>query len=557
MRGALGLVGLALLAALAFLMRVQPSMADAGARGGAYATLADPEGDYRLRLVELALVTSHVPQRDRFLGLDAKSSLPPWPPLVHATLAVCFSYGLPRSEDAVELRGIEEQGLERARAWIGPLLAALAVLGAGALALYFAQGHASATAALVVGCVAALHPLGLAREFAGSLSAHGWIVLLSLAQVGALALALRGTERVDAFVGALGGGFCAALALLAGAEAWPVSAAVLAAFVHRALRAPREQSRDPWRAVLAFVGTALAVLAIPREDDAPSLWMPDPDTGGLLHCAPDTLALSLAPLACGLVLSRRTAREPLAATLLAANALALACALVDRRFFAPLVAASLALLALALARTALEERRGWSAALAAVVVLAAPALLRGRNDAFDPDALPHALRWLRERSSSPGAFNHPEAEQSWRVAAPPALAGSVALHARRGVVGASFEGARAPLSPALAAIFAATEPVELAAALARADAPYLVVTPPMLRDAELALAPGALVARMATQPNLDLAGALEAVYVSPQWITPEGERAESGEVAGPAVAIYRRLGVRSAEDVPSLAPSAR
>ena len=57
MRGALGLVGLALLALLAFLLRAQPQSADAGVRGAAYATLADPEGDYRLRLVELARCT--------------------------------------------------------------------------------------------------------------------------------------------------------------------------------------------------------------------------------------------------------------------------------------------------------------------------------------------------------------------------------------------------------------------------------------------------------------------------------------------------------------------
>lgn len=557
MRSALGLVGLALLALLAFLLRAQPSAADSGARGAAYATLADPEGDYRLRLVELALVTSHVPQRDRFLGLDAKSSLPPWPPLVHATLAVAFSYGLPRSEGAVELRGIEESTLERARVWIAPLIAVLVVLGAGALAAYLAADRASTIAVLAVGCVAALHPLGLGREHAGSLFAHGWIVLLSLAQVGALALALRGAERVDAFVGALGGGFGAALALLAGAEAWPVSAMVLAAFVFRAVRAPREQSRDPWRAVLAFVGTALAVLAIPREDDAPALWRPDLGTGGLLDCAPDTLALSLAPLVLGVVLTWRSARELLVATLLGANALSLACALVDRRFFAPFVAASLALLALALARTVLDERRGWLAIVGSVVLLAVPALVRARRAPAPADALPNALRWLRERSSSPGAFNHPEAEQSWRVAAPPALAGSVALHARRGVVGASFEGARTPLPPSLAAIFAATEPLELASALARADAPYLLVSPLALRDEELALRPDSLCARLALEPKLDLAGALEAVYISPHWLTPEGKAAEAGEPAGPAVAIYRRLGVRRAEDVPSLVPSAR
>ena len=557
MRGALGFAGLALVALLAFVLRAEPATGDARARGAAYATLADPDSDYRMRLVQLSLVTAHVPQRDRFLGLDAATSLPPWPPLVHAALAVGFSHGLERAAQAVELGGIEESTLERARVWVAPTLALLGVLAAGALAMYLGVGSASGWPMLLAGLLAALHPLGLARESAGSLHAHGWIVLLSLAQLAALALAVRGAERVDLLVGALGGGFCAGLALLAGSEAWPVSAAVLGLFVLRAARAPRERSRDPWRAVLAFVGVAFALLAIPREDAAPLLWLPDPATGGLLASSIDTLLLALAPLAFGLWFARPLLREPLVAAVATASALSCACALVDRRFFAPFVAASLALTALALARTTFDARRGLAAALLAVVALAAPTVLRVKASPVPREALPAALRWLRERSSSPGAFNHPEAEQSWRVAAPPALAGSIGLHARRGVVAASFEGARSGPGAALAGVFEAEEPVELAVALARADAPYLLVTPLALRDGELSLGARSLFARLALDPQLDLAGALEPVYVSPQWITADGRAPRAGEAAGPAVAIYRRMGTRSAEDVPSLSPSGR
>lgn len=557
MRRTLQLAGFALLAALAFVLRAQPATGDASARGGAYASLADSDSDYRMRLVQLSLVTAHVPERDRFLALEPARSLPPWPPFVHAALAVGFSHGLERTPDAVELGGIEETTLERARVWVAPTLAALGVLAAAALALYLAGGGMGGAAALAIAFLAALHPLGLAREPAGSLHAHGWIVLFSLAQFAALALALRGAERVDLLVGAIGGGLAAALALLCGPEAWPVCAAVLAAFVLRAARAEREHSRDAWRAVLGFVGTAFAVLAIPREDAAPSLAWPDLATGGLLASAPDTLLLALAPCALAFALVARRMREPLVATLAAATLLSLGCALVDRRFFATFVAASLSLLALALVRATLEHRRAQIGALLAIAAFVLPTVLRASVRGEHADALPAALRWLRERSSSPGAFNHPDAEQSWRVAAPPALAGSIGLHARRGVVASSFDGARGPLSPALADAFRARDPLELASALARADAPYLIVSPLALRDPELALAPDSLVARLALDPALDLGGALEPLYLSPQWITLEGAAASDGEAAGPAVAIYRRLGVRRAEDVPSLAPIER
>ncbi|MBM3990690.1 MAG: hypothetical protein FJ298_06740 [Planctomycetes bacterium] len=549
--------GLALLALLAFVLRAQPATGDARARGGVYAPLADSDSDYRMRLVELSLVTSHVPERDRFLGPDAATALPPWPPLVHAALAVGFAHTLERSEQAVELGGIEETTLERARAWIAPASGALVVLAAGMLCLYLAGADSGAAVALVVAAFAALHPLGIARESAPSLNAHGWIVLCSLAQFAGLALALRGAERVDLLVGALGAGVGAALALLAGPEAWPVCAAVLGAFVVRALRASREHSREQWRAVLAYLATGLALLALVREDRAPTLWLPDVATLGLLDCSLDTLALSLAAAALALALVRRRWREPLVAAFALALALSLVGALVDRRFFAAFVAANLALAALALERVELARGRGLALALAALAALVVPTLVRAREASASADSLPAALRWLRERSSSPGAFNHPEAEQAWRVAAPPALAGAIGLHARRGVVGASFEGARAPLSPALAAVFEAREPLQLAAAMARADAAYLLVTPLVLRDAELALHPHSVVARLALDPQLELHGALEPVYVSPRWITAAGAAAQQAEGGGPAVAIYRRLGVRGVEDAPSLSPRER
>jgi hypothetical protein len=63
-------------------------------------------------------------------------------------------------------------------------------------------------------------------------------------------------------------GLFAGLALLAGQESWPISAAVFGTFLVLALRSKREAKRDAWRAVLLFSASALAVVSLGRPDAA-------------------------------------------------------------------------------------------------------------------------------------------------------------------------------------------------------------------------------------------------------------------------------------------------
>ncbi len=539
MKSLTALAALLVALALGFVLRAEPGAGDRRAVDGVWGVLGSSESDYRMRLVELSLATEHAPSRDRFLSARGADEVP-WPPLLHSALAVGFAHTLERDPAAIELRGFTEAQLERARELIGPFLALLAILALVAAGRLVAEGSAGKLCGLVAAFLYAVHPLAVPREAAGELHAHSLIVLFAGVAVAGLAVALRGAEKIDVMVGALVGGVCAALGQLSGPEAWPVSVAIAGAFVVRAARAPRERKRDAWRVVLAYAASAFAVFSIPREDGASWRVLPDPSSGGLMDAAPATMLVTLALVAVGVLLAWRARSEPLTLVLLSSTALSLACALFDRRFFAPLCAASVLLIARGVAARQISAARLTALALAMLALSAVPSLLGRRHDSTPSEALRAALRWLRERSSSPGAFNHPEAEQSWRVAAPAPLAGSVALIARRGLVSAAFDGAGATVfEPDL---LAARTPTELAAALARQDAPYLLLSPVALAELSAAESQTSFVAKLALDPTLPLDGALEAVYVSASWCTAAGAPESEGERVGPAVAIYRRLG---------------
>lgn len=543
MKSFTALAALLVALALGFVLRVQPGAGDRRSVDGVWGTLGSAESDYRMRLVELSLATEHAPSRDRFLTARGSDDVP-WPPLLHAALAVGFAHSLQSDPAALELRGFTEAQLESARARVGPLLAVLAILALSVAASLVAGSPSGSLCGVVAAFVYAVHPLAVPREAAGELHSHSLVVLFAAVAVAGLAVALRGAEKIDVMVGALVGGVCAALGQLAGPEAWPVSLAVAGAFVVRAVRTPRERKRDAWRVVLAYAASAFAVFSIPREDGASWRVLPDANAGGLLDAAPATMLFTVALVIVGGLLAWRARGEPLSLVLASSTALSLGCALVDRRFFAPLCAASVLLVACGVGARQISAVWLGALALATLALSALPRLLGPSSDAAPREALRTALLWLRERSSSPGAFNHPEAEQSWRVAAPAPLAGSVALHARRGVVSASFDGASASVfDPDL---ITARSVTELAAALARSDAPYLLLTPVALAELSTADAGSSFLAKLALDPTLPLEGALEAVYVSASWCTASGAPAVEGERVGPAVAIYRRLGTGAA-----------
>lgn len=539
---------------LAFALRVELRGADLHARGALYAGLGDAESAYRLRLVELVLATGEAPRRDNFLEPSGSREVP-WPPLVHSALGTLAARLLPGEPSAVELNGYREADLERFALRVGPLLGACAALAAALFGAALVERQLRERGAALAALAYALFPLAIARESAGSLHAHPWIAALGFVQLAFFAIALRAAERVDVTIGSLVCGLCAGLAQLAGPEAWPLSASILTVMAALALRRPRAERRDAWRPVMLYLASALAVFVLPDPGDAAARLLPDFSRGadGWPACSPGSVGVLLAALLLGGSAAWRGRSDPVRAALLGAAFTSLACALFDRRFFAPLSVSVIGLCVAGASGAWLHARPARlriGSALGGALLLASAAAWWGTRAAAElpQEALPSALRWLRERSSSPGAFNHPDAQQAWRVAAPPALAGSVALHARRGVLAATFEGHATDSLPALRELLGASDSAALAAALARADCPYLLLTPRMLRDSELSLAPDGLIARLAlggAEAEALAAGELERVYASSRWETPAGRSPRADEPCGPAVSVYRRTTGRS------------
>ncbi len=556
------LVALLAVVALALGVRLVPQVGDERARGGLYSRLDDSESAYRLRLVELALATEHAPSSDRFLEPSGPADIP-WPPLLHAGIAVVAAHALGATDSAPEIAGIDESVLERFAAGVGPTLGVLATLAAALLALATAPRERRIVVVGLAALLWALSPTSIARESVGALHSHGLVALLAFVQLAALAIALRAAERIDVTVGALSCGVAAGLGQLAGPESWPVSVSVAGTLAALAARKPKAQARDAWRVVLLYLAAALAVMSIPQADDASARWLPDFGRGldGLVRTSFDTLVLTCALALLAGVSAWPARRDPLRATLLGVLFLSFACALFDRRFFAPLAVASVASLALALQlESALLRSRAQALVVALLVGCGAAASLRAALRDEPEPSLASGLRWLRDRSSSPGAFNHPDAEQSWRVAAPPELFGSVALHARRPVLAASYDGGSTGDLVRVREIFASPDAAALARALALNDCPYLVLTPLCAFDERLGLTPDSFVARLALDEPGEHSGELERVFVSAERITLSGGRpgAESGEPAGPALSIYRRIaGSPDRRAGPTLSPASR
>lgn len=544
--------------ALTWSARTWPGAADRAAAGGAYFDLDDSESSLRLRLVELCLVSDSAPREDGFTTAGAPSAVP-WPPLVHATLALGARLVLPRDEGSPELGGYSEHDLRAllfaAGPWLG-LLAALALATAAMVAVGEARRR---TAFVVVLALSSAWPLSLARESLGTLHAHPWVVALLAAELAALAVALRASERIDTTLGALVCGACAGLAHVAGPEAWPVSAAILGVFVALAMRAPRTAKRDGWRSVLLYVAACLALCSISDPGSAAEFWLPDFSHAprGLLSCSPATLFAVALTTSVALHAAWCSRRDPLRTALLAAALPALLCALFDRRFFAPLTAVALFGSALAIVdRAQSEVRRStrWRApalGLAASVALASSAG-RCADGGDGSHALTHALSWLRDHTSAPGAFNHPAALQSWRVAAPPAMAGSIASWARRPTVAYQVDGHASTGVERLLEALRSPDVPALSAALARLDCAYLVALPRMLADSSLALPSEGAVAQLLRLPPAEVAPFFERVYESSRSEELGGPTNSTG--AGPAVVVFRRLSARANPTGSSMSP---
>lgn len=520
-----------------------------------YAALDDAESSYRLRAVELTLASGRAPRSDAYLGPDDPELAPgvfpplPFPPLVHAGLALIAKHALGDDAGPRELGGIEEPALEAACAQVPPVLGMFAVAAAFAACAALASGPRRAWGAIAAAALIALTPTAIAGEALGSLRAQPWIEIASFGALAGIAFALRAREQVDTTLGSMFAGVGSALALLAGFEAWPLPVAILGVLIALALRRPRAQARDAWRAVTLFTAVTAAIVAI--AEPGGSFAFAAPDFSGGLQLPQLAFAGAGLPFAWIALFPRR--RDPLHALLLALSFLAFACALFDARFHALVHVSLAASVALLVGEEASTSARGWNKharqALALVVVLgAASAWLRGTP--LEP-ATKHefvdGLRWLRANSSSPGPFNNADAHQEWRVWSAPALAGSIAYHARRPVLAASIGGRSAPREPQLAVAD------ELLAHLDANGALYVVATPCMLRDPALIgpkigpqIGPGEPDARSALAHfALGRAEAApagwERAWACASNITPSGAAPTGAELAGPVVSIWRRV----------------
>jgi hypothetical protein len=541
---------LAVAVALAFALRADLRGVDPGARGSPYADLEDAESAYRLRLIELQLAGGSAPRHDVFL--DAERTTVPWPPLVHGALGSLAATSLARDERYVELRGIEEEQLLDFAAAVGPVLGALATLMVAFAGSFAFRGPRAERAALAAAFGYALLPLALARETAGALHAHSWVAVLLAAEVASFAVAVRAEERIDLTLGALGAGSAAGLAQLAGPEAWPVSAAILGALVVIAARSPQPLRRDGWRAVLLAVGSALAVMGI-AEPGLPSAWLlPDFSRGaqGWLACAVTTQVAVGGTIALVIAVLVSQRAKPMCAVLLAAALPSLACAAFDARFYAPFSVVLVLGLGAAVSDEApigVLRRRGLRWAVPSVCAAFGVAwAIHALTPAPSNVATRQALRWLREHSASPGAFNHGDARQTWRVACSPQLAGAIALHARRGVLASSFDGTSSASSERLKDLLRAPDLATLAVELAKSDCAVVVVTPRMLADRTLALPAGGAIEQLALGDRDAPAPEFVRVFATARRELRDGSPATESDPGAPSLSIYRRASGRSA-----------
>jgi hypothetical protein len=512
-------------------------------------------------LVELSLASGRTPRTDRFL--DHPHGAPvPYPPLVHASLAMLASLGQ-RSEAGPTLGGVDEDELERVARDISPLLGALATTLAFLLGILIAPGPRRLWAGLAAAALYALLPTAVAREAVDGLYAQPWIALLVCGELAAIAFALRAGQQIDLTLGALLAGFCSGASLLAGPEAWPVSVATVGVLLGRMWVVPRESKRDAWRAASLFALVTIAVTLVAEPGATLALFRPEfasaQQARGLLQRDAGTLVIGLVafPATWFALFARR--RDPFHAVVLAAGFLAFACSLFDARFLATWHVLFAATLAIVVAWPPFETRK--SVRRAASVALALALLV--------PSALDHAeaarlraevaanreefalgLEWLRTNAPSPGPFNSSEAPQDWCVLTSPALAGSVAYYARKPLFASSIDGAPVAKEAEVGDVFASGDGATLAARLARSGAVYVVVSPFMRSDSTLPAAGGGAVlgalAAPASDPSrgADTAGLAQAgferVYASRRIVHPVAPRAPATpDDGGPLLSIWR------------------
>jgi hypothetical protein len=527
-----------LLLALAIARRTQPQ--GPTLQRDPYAAF-DTDGEWRRRAVELTALHRQALGPDRFV--EAEAQRPAWPGLVVTSAALAFTW---TATPSPEWNGADDAGRVEAivRRWM--LVCALASAACGAwIAARLASGAGVARlrAALVTGGFLALSPWALEREHVERFDPHALLVLLCCAQLGACAFALYARERIDVLAGALVAGAAAGAGLVAGVETWPVAAACGGALGLHALREVESRSREALLSPVCFVLVLLAVAGVgagplDARELAPAF---DGRARGWLAASPSWIAGVAIAAAAALRLAFERRVDPFQAALLTAGSASFLLALVDARFSAPAHAA----LALAAGSAAAREyahlpshasRVAWITlwiALALVLFDLRPA---AGSQTREVDDLRAGLTWLRENSVAPGPFNHPAAEQDWRVASAPRLAGPIVRRARRPTVAAEREHAASEAAHALELAFGAESDAEFTRRLDSNGARWIVASSAMQRDEKLcaSAASSARVARL-LDPQASLAGWRAARAFGDPISCVVWER-EEAEAPGPAQA---------------------
>jgi hypothetical protein len=250
-------------------------------------------------------------------------------------------------------------------------------------------------------------------------------------------------------------------------------------------------------------------------------------------------------------------------------------------FAVPMACALGAALDVALASASSARRTAarvvaWSC-VALLACHAAAAWLAPRDAARREERIEYVkgLRWMRDNTPSPGAWNAPAGPDDWGVIATPASGALVAYHARRPSVVSDLgwsDGSDA-LSLAARALLDAS-PVALVRFARVYRAGYIVVAPRDLRDlASLERLASEPVGGSSTGAERDVASTMlarlalaaegagaepvpgfERVYASARRVNVAGHAAAPGQSGGPAVSIYRITDPAARSPSPEIRP---
>jgi len=472
----------------------------------------DTDGEWRRRAVALTALHRQPLGPDRFVEVDAQR--PSWPGLVVTSAALAVTWSADEAPGAIDADATGRVDVV-VRRWM--LVCALASAACGAwiaARLSSASGAARLRAALVGGGWLALSPWALSREHVERFDPHALLVLVCCVQLAACAFAVHARERLDRFAGALVAGLAAGTGLVAGVETWPVCAACGMALGVHALRQLELPSRDALLAPFLFVLVLLGVAGVgagplDARELAPAF---DGRTRGWLAAAPGWVVGASLAAAAALRLAFERRADPFQAALAAAGAVSFLLALVDARFSAPAHAA----LALAAGSAAAQEfalmrshvaRAAWISLWLALTLALFDVRPRAGSEASEVEDLHAGLVWLRENSAAPGSFNHPAAEQDWRVASAPRLAGPIVQHAHRPTLAAEREHAASAAARRLEQAFGADTDADFTQRLDSAGARWIVACAALARDENLCAQSAARerVARL-LDPLADVAG---------------------------------------------------